>query len=182
MGKLYKYSIRWKLCEAKKKGNTREINYYTSKLREVAIYMQERQDEIDEKHKGKKKKVKPLVKHKDFINPKVLAKERRTYLIDNITRAEVYFKVLLTRLDIEYIFQYVKFVNDYQFYILDFYLPKYNICLELDGSHHYDDPKQVEHDSKRDIELSKINIKTLRFPNKVALKLTKEELLNYIQI
>ena len=86
----------------------------------------------------KKKSKKTVVKTTTFIDPKVLALERRDLLIQNITRAEVYFKLLLTKLNIEYTFQYVKFVSDYQFYILDFYLPKYNICIELDGKHHYE--------------------------------------------
>jgi hypothetical protein len=131
MGKLIKYSIKWKLCEAKKKGNTREILYYTDKLKEVAIYMQGVQDERDERARLKKKKPKKtVVKTAKFIDPKVLALERRDLLIQNITRAEVYFKLLLTKLNIEYTFQYVKFVSNYQFYILDFYLPKYSLYLD----------------------------------------------------
>jgi len=183
MGKLIKYSIKWKLCEAKKKGNTREILYYTDKLKEVAIYMQGVQNERDEHAKLKKKRGsrKSTVKTTIFIDPKVLAKERQEHLIQNITRAEVYFKLLLTKLNIEYTFQYVKFVNDYQFYILDFYLPKYNICIELDGKHHYEDIKQYNHDIERDSSLKGLGIKTLRFPNKVAMSMLTEDLLKSIE-
>lgn len=182
MGKLIKYSIKWKLCEAKKKGNTREINYYTSKLQEVAIYMQRLQTEREQKAKFKKKKSKEaIVKVNTFIDPKILAKERQQYLIENITRAEVYFKLLLTKLNIKYTFQYIKFVSAYQFYILDFYLPKYNICIELDGKHHYEDIKQYNHDVERDSSLKGLGIKTLRFPNKVAMSMLKEDLLKSIE-
>lgn len=182
MGKLIKYSVKWKLCEAKKKGNTREINYYTAKLKEVAIYMQGVQAEKDEHAKLKKKKSKKVItKSKSFVDPNQLAKERREQLIKNITRSEVYFKLLLTKLNIEYTFQYIKFVSDYQFYILDFYLPKYNICIELDGKHHYEDIKQYNHDLTRDISLKDLSIKTLRFPNKVALTMLKEDLLKSIE-
>jgi very-short-patch-repair endonuclease len=182
MGKLIKYSIKWKLCEAKKRGNTREILYYTDKLKEVAIYMQGVQNERDEHARLKKKKPKKkVIKATTFIDPKVLALERRDKLIQNITRAEVYFKLLLTKLNIEYTFQYVKFVNDYQFYILDFYLPKYNICIELDGKHHYEDIEQYNHDVERDLNLKNLGIKTLRFQNKVAIRMLKEDLLKSIE-
>jgi very-short-patch-repair endonuclease len=129
----------------------------------------------------KKKSKKTVVKTTTFIDPKVLALERRDLLIQNITRAEVYFKLLLTKLNIEYTFQYVKFVSDYQFYILDFYLPKYNICIELDGKHHYEDIKQYNHDVERDLSLKDLGIKTLRFPNKVAMSMLKENLLKSIE-
>lgn len=143
--------------------------------------MQGLQTEREQKAKFKKKKSKEaIVKVNTFIDPKILAKERQQYLIENITRAEVYFKLLLTKLNIKYTFQYIKFVSTYQFYILDFYLPEYQICLELDGSHHYEDPKQFIHDQDRDLILAQFNIKTLRFPNKIAMTMKKEDLLKSI--
>lgn len=178
MGKLIKYSIKWKLCQAKKNRNAREIAYYTDRLKEVAIYMQVKEESKNQKKKFKGKKV--VEKSKDFIDPKQLALERQKELIKNITRAEVHVKVLLTKLNIDFEFQYIKFVNEYQFYILDFYLPKYQLCIELDGKHHYENLKQLEHDKIRDTSLSTLNIKTLRFPNNIALKFNKEELQKYI--
>lgn len=50
-------------------------------------------------------------------------------------------------------------------YIIDIYLPKFGIAIELDGSFH--DNRQ-EYDSKRDGYLENIGILTLRFDNSVV--------------
>lgn len=47
-------------------------------------------------------------------------------------------------------------------FMLDFYLPDYNLCIEADGSIH-NSPERKEHDQKRDnILKEKLNIDTLR--------------------
>jgi len=50
-------------------------------------------------------------------------------------------------------------------YIVDFYCPKANIVIELDGGQHYDEPG-LNADRKRDEALSKIGLKVLRFSDR----------------
>ena len=60
-------------------------------------------------------------------------------------------------------------------YILDFYCPSVNLCIEIDGPVH-DDPKQIEHDVWRTRWLTEQNIRVLRFSSAEILsdkKLTR---------
>ena len=45
-------------------------------------------------------------------------------------------------------------------YILDFYCPEEQLAIELDGSQHIDN---IQYDRKRDLQLQKLNIQTIRF-------------------
>lgn len=54
-------------------------------------------------------------------------------------------------------------------YILDFYAPKYHLCIEADGGQHYDG-RSPEYDKMRTEELAKHKIKILRFTNLEILK------------
>lgn len=49
-------------------------------------------------------------------------------------------------------------------YIVDFYCPKANLVIELDGSGHYD-PVAEQQDRDRTAELEKLGIKVIRFCN-----------------
>ena len=49
-------------------------------------------------------------------------------------------------------------------YIVDFYIASKNIVIELDGSQHYEQSGKAR-DSERDLFLSKMNIKVLRYSN-----------------
>lgn len=51
-------------------------------------------------------------------------------------------------------------------YIVDFYCPAKRLAIELDGGVH---KNQVEYDKKRDIAISSLGIKVLRFDNKQVL-------------
>ena len=50
-------------------------------------------------------------------------------------------------------------------YILDFYCPVLRFAIELDGSQHLIEPKQLSHDIMRDNFLKKHDIRTLRLTN-----------------
>lgn len=50
-------------------------------------------------------------------------------------------------------------------YIVDFYSPKANIIIELDGSQHYEDSALVN-DRKRDSYMQSLGLKVLRYTNK----------------
>ena len=49
-------------------------------------------------------------------------------------------------------------------YIVDFYIPKYRIVIELDGIQHYTD-EHILTDTERDLYLSNKGISVLRYPN-----------------
>ena len=49
-------------------------------------------------------------------------------------------------------------------YIVDFYCDSLKLCIELDGSQHYDD-KSVAYDKERTAYLEKFGLKVMRFPN-----------------
>lgn len=49
-------------------------------------------------------------------------------------------------------------------YILDFYCPEYRLAIEVDGGQHYEDKGKKE-DNLRSKNLTKHNIKILRFSN-----------------
>ena len=59
-------------------------------------------------------------------------------------------------------------------YIVDFYIAKANIVIELDGSQHYQDDENMVADRKRDTYLNAQGIKVLRYTNLDVLKRFKE--------
>jgi len=58
-------------------------------------------------------------------------------------------------------------------FIVDFYLPKAKLVVELDGSQHFDDPAQVEGDCVRDAWLRSQGLRVLRFDDKQMLTETE---------
>jgi very-short-patch-repair endonuclease len=49
-------------------------------------------------------------------------------------------------------------------YIADFYCPRYQLVVELDGPSH-DEPQQAAHDEDRALYLKALGVTILRFPN-----------------
>ena len=49
-------------------------------------------------------------------------------------------------------------------YILDFYCPKYKLCIELDGAGHFTEEGQ-EYDNKRTNYLKSVGVLVIRFEN-----------------
>lgn len=86
---------------------------------------------------------------------KKIAEEYRNIRIKEQTKSEKITKAVLKSMNIEYNFQKV-FYNPDTFYIVDFYLPKLNIVIEVDGGYHLD-PKQKAADSKREKILKRYN-------------------------
>lgn len=165
-----KFSIESKLKRAKKNRNEREINYYTQILE-----AKKRKKKLLKESKNTEKLSKT-----EFVNPNKLANSRRKKLIENITPSEVHIKNILKQLEYNYNFQHIVFIKYTQFYILDFYLPELKICIELDGIHHYNDPKQLSHDKERDIALKTKGIDTIRLSNAKALSFTKEDIIELL--
>lgn len=108
------------------------------------------------------------------------AEQYRAELILKQTSSEKKVKAVLKSLDIKYEFQHI-FLNSHTFHIADFYLPKYNIVLEVDGEYHAT-PEQIKLDAARDKTLKKENgIKHIGRILNADTKLHGEEIRRKIQ-
>lgn len=95
-----------------------------------------------------------------------------TRMRKNPTEAEKEFSEILKDECINFEQQYpVMFKGENNQYILDFFLPDYNVCVEIDGGYHKR-KEQREKDKKRDILLTRCGIKVFRFTNKDILNFT----------
>ena len=82
----------------------------------------------------------------------------------NVKRHDVHeekMKNILDKLGIEYEYQKVLNVGG-KFYIADFYIPKNNVIIEVDGEYHFTN-KMLIKDRERDIAFAKHGVLTLRF-------------------
>jgi very-short-patch-repair endonuclease len=85
------------------------------------------------------------------------------HLRNNMTDAEKILWLRLRRKQLKgYPFYRQKIIGSY---IVDFYCPKANLVVELDGGQHYSDSGQ-EKDRTRDDVLRKIGLKVLRFSDR----------------
>jgi len=91
-------------------------------------------------------------------------KEFSKDLIKNATKWELSFKDKLKKTGVPFIFQYPVICNNEKLYIIDFYLPKHKIAIELDGQWHYT-PDIIKKDNLRTKALKKKGIRVLRIPN-----------------
>lgn len=119
---------------------------------ELAAKRKQKQENYNRQVSGLESK---LVKHSRKSGLKILAEEYRENLIKKQTKAEVITKAVLKSLDIKYDFQKI-FYNLDTFYIADFYIPYYNIVIELDGEYHEDEIQRSK-DLKRDKILKTFN-------------------------
>lgn len=88
----------------------------------------------------------------------------REELIERQTPSEKECKKVLDSLGIEYKFQHI-IQSEHKGYIVDFYLPKQNIVIEVDGSYHNND-NQTAKDEERTKFLKREGIKEVfRFDN-----------------
>lgn len=99
----------------------------------------------------------------EYKPAEVLAEEYRNELIEKEQPSEKTAKKLLRQMKVmverQYIFYYT--VNSKKsFFIFDFYLPSYRLCIEIDGSSH-DDKK--DKDKRRDKIVKLHGINTMRF-------------------
>jgi len=76
------------------------------------------------------------------------------------------------------------FFNEFSFYILDYYFPKYKVAIEIDGKHHAENLRQYFYDQNRDRYLKQnYGISVIRIPNFVVLnREIREELTEKIKV
>lgn len=95
------------------------------------------------------------------------------YHIENVanpTKAESRFKALIDYLQIQYVIEYpVKKIKS--FYLIDFYLPRYGVAVEIDGEYHQTS-SQVLKDKIRDAFLNSKGIKVIRISNSEMMSIT----------
>lgn len=104
-----------------------------------------------------------------------LSDEYREWVIENTiklmekpTECETMFEQYLQTQEIEFEKQVFFRIND-KSYFLDFYIPEYNVAIEIDGGIH---KKQKKYDSDRDNVFRRIGIETIRIFNSYVRTLT----------
>jgi very-short-patch-repair endonuclease len=109
-------------------------------------------------------------KPKHWVIQRRLMNERRAQLKSNATPAEKKLRQILYSLGIQHQFQKGFFLKWKRLFIVDFYLPQHKLAIEVDGSHHTSDLKQLDYDEYRTnlLELKR-NLKVIRFTNQDVL-------------
>lgn len=98
---------------------------------------------------------------------------QRGYTVDlrnRATSAERRIDEMLQASDINYVFQKV-IENPFSFYIVDFFFPDTNTCLELDGKYHLK-LTQFKKDKKRDAYLKEQGYTVIRITNNKAYQIS----------
>lgn len=112
-------------------------------------------------------KYEPTEFHEGELPYHQLMKERVENLKINATEAELHFKSVLESNGIEYIFQNPCIVKG-RVCIMDFFLPKHRICIEIDGGYHMS-TEQLISDKARDHSMALCGILTIRFTNEEVM-------------
>jgi len=83
------------------------------------------------------------------------------------TPSEKIFKAVLKAIGVKYEYQHIVFTDEFgKFFILDFYLPDYNVGIEIDGGYHFTHEQMLKDKERTKLILRKIKIRSiLRFNN-----------------
>jgi len=121
-----------------------------------------------------------------MINRKKLevGKQYEKELRQNITATEKQFKKLISQLKKKYRFKFKMnfqkgWYKDEAFFISDFYFHESNTTIELDGKSH-NKKKQKEQDSRKEIYLKSIGVKTIRLENSYVWNLDCDSLCSFL--
>lgn len=107
---------------------------------------------------------------KEQFNNHLHLKPFRKHLRKNLTPAEAFLWTYLKNSQLNN----RKFRRQHSVgnYILDFYCPSERLAIELDGDYHFT-PEGIEYDSVRTIYINSLNIKIIRFENKIVFENTE---------
>jgi very-short-patch-repair endonuclease len=114
----------------------------------------------------------------DFKEKQKTLFSRVKKLRENATYAELYLKEKLTEQKVYFIFQ-KSFIKGDFYCIVDFYLPRHKLCIEVDGEYH-NTLSQKKKDWAKDNYLKSRNFRVLRIPNHKAVTYTGAELIKLI--
>lgn len=98
-----------------------------------------------------------------------LANQRASELRKNSTLSEKKFKVYLKLNNYNYVFQYPVYPKK-SFFIVDFFLPKERLVIEIDGGYHKDRKISTKDKLRDKIILEECGFKTLRITNETVEK------------
>lgn len=107
---------------------------------------------------------------KEQINNKKYLTPYRKSLRNNLTPAEAFLWKFLKNSQLDK----RKFRRQHSVgnFILDFYCPSEKLAIELDGEFHFS-PEGIEYDKVRTEYINSINIKVIRFENKIVFENTE---------
>lgn len=100
---------------------------------------------------------------------KLFAQECRKKLIEKSTDAELTYQKYLKKNSIKFEFQKVIWNKEGSFYIVDFYVPVFNLIVEIDGEYHMTS-EQINKDRHRSFLLRDMGYNVIRFTNEEVLK------------
>ena len=114
-----------------------------------------------------------------FKGRQVTLHPRRKRLSDNLTDAEKHFMGILEEASIPFKFQKGFIAYDY-YCIVDFYIPRLKLCVEIDGLYH-SNSDQVLRDSRKNDYLTRVrNLNVLRLTNEECSNETVDSLLKIL--
>jgi very-short-patch-repair endonuclease len=109
-----------------------------------------------------------------------LSPERiRRKLLNNATGAEKLLKSYLRQLNVTFIFQKV-IKHDDGFYVGDFYLPDYNLIVEVDGLYHSANKDQRDKDLIRTKKIKTLGFNLVRITNRQVYNWPPEKILEHL--
>lgn len=106
-------------------------------------------------------RMKASVRGQQFKSRLHRAKGKATHMSLNPTHVEKFVFYVLSTLKKTFQFQRVITVEE-SIYIVDFYLPQYNLVLEVDGKHWHSSPEQKERDAAKDRSLQSAGFNVIR--------------------
>lgn len=122
---------------------------------------------------------KQIMNKKELIVKNRLLRDRKKRLRINCTPEEMRFKSKLLKLKIKYQSQ-KGFIKNKNFCIVDFYINKYKLVIEIDGGYH-GTSKQIIRDRNRDWYLTKQRgVNVIHLTNEFANNLTPIEIMDLI--
>jgi very-short-patch-repair endonuclease len=111
-----------------------------------------------------------------FTEKQSLCHKRKISLLKRQTPSELKFTEMLKEFNIRFMSQ-KGFIAGNNFCIVDFYLPDYKTCIEIDGGYHYES-SQITRDLNRDYYLNKQrNFGVLHIDNNSIEKIDKNNLM-----
>lgn len=122
---------------------------------------------------------KAIAQRRDPDNVSLRLHAYRIRNIVNMNYSERLFKDLLELSKIQFIPQRV-YVNGSYGYLVDFFLPQFDTCVEIDGGYH-DDPQQKIKDQYKDRYLISQGLKVLRIEAKDVKHLKGMDLLKKLR-
>ena len=103
------------------------------------------------------------------VQQQSFAQECRKKLIDNATERELVDKSFVKKNKVKFDFQKIIYNKEGSFYIVDFYVPMFNLIIEIDGGYHMT-PDQINKDIHRSFMLKNMGFNVIRFTNEEVLK------------